>query len=317
MTFRTLIFSAFLALALCAPVVLAYADAPQIVAVVNEDAITQKDLDDRMKLIMASSGMPNTADIRRKLAPQVISSLIEEQIMMQEAKRLKLAVTPDEIEKGFANLAKQNNMSAEDFKAMLRKGGISLSTLQRQIQAHLSWSLVVQQKLRSRVTVTERDVDDVLAKIGKNVGRSEYLLAEIFLPVDDPKNEGKVRQLAASMISEIRAGRASFYKLAQQFSKSAGSANGGDLGWVQGEQLPKELAEGLSAMAVNQVSEPIRSPNGHHILFLREKRQLTAENVPNRDKVFTMLGLERLDRIQRGYMLDLKASAFIDNRVGS
>lgn len=317
MNLRALFFAVLFAFAASQPFVPAHADAQQIVAVVNEDAITQKDLDDRMKLIMASSGMPNTADIRRKLAPQVMNTLIEEQIMLQEARKLNIAVKPDEVEKGFASLAKQNKLTADQFKSMLKKGGISTVTLQNQIEAHLSWSLVVQQRLSPRVSITERDVDDALSRMTKNVGRSEYLLAEIFLPVDDAKSEGKVRQLASSMSAEIRAGRASFYKLAQQFSKSAGSANGGDLGWVQDEQVANELADSLKDMKANQVSDPIRSPNGYHILFLRETRQLAAENLPNRDKVFTMLGLERLDRMQRGYMLDLKASAFIENRVGS
>ncbi|MCL4678324.1 MAG: peptidylprolyl isomerase [Alphaproteobacteria bacterium] len=317
MILRALFFAVLFAVAASQPFAPAYANAQQIVAVVNEDAITQKDLDDRMKLIMASSGMPNTPDIRRRLAPQVINTLIEEQIMVQQARALKIDIKPEEIEKGFASLAKQNKMSAEDFKAMLKRGGISTLTLQNQIKAHLSWSLVVQQRLSPRVNVTERDVDDLLGRMTKNVGRSEYLLAEIFLPVDDAGSEAKVKQLAGSMMTEIKAGRASFYKLAQQFSKSAGSANGGDLGWVQEDQVAKELADALKGMTVDQVSEPIRSPNGYHILFIREKRQLASENLPSREKVFTMLGLERLDRMQRGYMLDLKASAFIENRVES
>lgn len=299
------------------PVMPVVASGPQIAAVVNEDAITQKDLDDRVRLIMASSGMPSRADIRQKLEPQVMNALIEEQIMMQEARRLKLEVPQEEIEKGFADLAKQNKMSAENFKAMLQKGGLPLSTLQRQIKAHLSWTMVVQERLRPRITITEREVDEVLARLSKNVGRAEYLLAEIFLPIDNAKAEAKVMQLASSLVSEIKAGRASFFKLAQQFSKSAGSANGGDLGWIPEDQLPEDVAGGVKALEVNQVSAPIRSSSGVHVMFLREKRQLTVEKMPNRDKIFNVLGMERLDRMQRGYMLDLKASAFIDVRVGS
>lgn len=317
MRLKYFFFAFLLAFAISQPCRVVMAADQQIVAVVNEDAITQKDLNDRMKLIMVSSRMPNREDIRSKLAPQIINSLIEEQIMMQEAKKLGLEVSPEDIEKGFESLAQQNKMSADHFKEMLRRGGIAVSTLKRQITAHLSWSLVIQKRIRPRINVTERDIDDVLARLSKNVGRSEYLLAEIFLPADKKADEAKVKQLALSMATEIRAGRASFYKLAQQFSQSAGSSKGGDLGWVQDGQLDKDMAAAVEGLSVNQVSNPIRSPNGYHLLFLREKRQLTAENLPDRDKVATMLGLERLDRMQRGYMLDLKASAFIDNRVGS
>ncbi|MCB1840670.1 MAG: peptidylprolyl isomerase [Rhodospirillales bacterium] len=301
---------------LSAPVA-ARAEEQQIAAVVNEDAITQKDLNDRMKLIMASSGMPNTPEIRKKLAPQVLNALIEEQIMLQEAKKLNLSLTDDDIENGFGKLAEQNKMSSSDFKGMMRRAGLSIATLQSQIRAHLSWSLVIQQKLRSRVSVTERDVDDVMERLQKNVGQSEYLLAEIFLPVDNAQAEGKAKQLASSMVSEIRAGRASFFKLAQQFSKSAGSSNGGDLGWVPENQLPEELQGVVKTTSANEVTDPVRSPNGYHILFLRDKRQLAADKLPTRDMVMQMLGHERLDRLQHGYLLDLKASSYIENRVES
>ncbi len=289
----------------------------QIAAVVNEDAISQKDLNDRIKLVMASSGMPNKPELRKKLAPQILNSLIEERLMVQEASKMGMDVTGDDIARGFETLAQQNNMKADAFKGMMRKGGLSLSTIEDQIKAHLSWGLVVQKKLRPRVSITERDVDDVLERLKKSAGQPEYLLAEIFLPADNAQVEGKVKQLAASMVTEIRAGRASFFKLAQQFSKSAGSSNGGDLGWVAENQLPQELREGVKDLAAKEVSAPIRTPHGYHILLVREKRQLSSDKLPSRDDVYQMLGQERLDRLQRGYLLDVKASAFIDNRVES
>ena len=289
----------------------------QIAAVVNEDAISQKDLNDRIRLIMASSGMPNKPELRKKLAPQILNSLIEERLMVQEASRMELGVTADDVARGFETLAQQNNMKADAFKGMMRKGGLSLVTVEDQIKAHLSWGLVVQKKLRPRVTITERDVDDVLERLMKGAGQPEYLLAEIFLPSDNAQVEGKVKQLAASMVTEIRGGRASFFKLAQQFSKSAGSSKGGDLGWVAENQLQQELREGVKGLAIKEVSAPIRTPHGYHILLVREKRQLSGDKLPSRDAVYQMLGQERLDRLQRGYLLDLKASAFIDNRVES
>src|SRR5690349_16568814 len=86
----------------------AHAQSESIAAVVNQDAISQTDVNDRMKLIIASSGLGDTPDTREKLRPQILNSLVEEQLKIQEAKRLEITVTPEEVEEGFASIAAQN-----------------------------------------------------------------------------------------------------------------------------------------------------------------------------------------------------------------
>jgi peptidyl-prolyl cis-trans isomerase SurA len=115
--------------------------------------------------------------------------------------------------------------------------------------------------------------------------------------------------------SDIRGGKASFMKVAQQFSKAAGAASGGDLGWIQQGQLPDELDSVLPRMQEGGVSKPIRSLSGFHIMLVRKKRVISEETIPARDAVRQAIGLERLDRLQRQYFLDLKSSALIENRL--
>lgn len=95
----------------------AQAQVEGIAAVVNEDAITMSDVEDRMRLIIASSGLPNTPEIKNKLSGQVVGSLIEEQIKIQEGRRLEIDVTQDEINQGFATIAQQNNIPVDKFTA--------------------------------------------------------------------------------------------------------------------------------------------------------------------------------------------------------
>lgn len=294
---------------------LTHAATQEIVAVVNEDAITAADLNKRLALIMASSGLPNTPEIRQKLAPQVINGLIEEQLMIQQAAKMDLTVTPEEIENGFNTIGQQNNMDGTKFKAMLKKGGIDISTLESQISAQIGWGKVVQAKLRTRVMISERDVDDALARIKAKVGATEYLVAEIFLPVDNKSKEDQAMQLANRMVGEIKKGKASFFKLAQQFSKSAGSAKGGDIGWMRQDQMAPEFLSGLKGVEKNQVSQPVRTSQGVHILFMRDTRSISDATVPSREQVYQNLGTERLDRLQRSYLRDIKASSFVDIRA--
>lgn len=286
-----------------------------IVAVVNEDIISIGDLNKRLKLIMASSGLPNTPEIKGKLAPQIIRSLVEEQLMLQEGRRLNMSVLPDEIEQGFATVAQQNKMSPEQFKAMMTKGGIDISTLRRQIEAQISWTKVVQEKLRPRVVISDMDLEDAMARLKAKIGTTEYLAAEIYLPFNDPKQEASARELANRLRQELRGGKAGFFQLAQQFSKAAGSARGGDVGWLNETQLSAEVLAGLKTLQKNQVTEPIKGLTGYHIFFLRESRTMTEATMPSREQVYNSLGTERLDRLQRRHLLDLKTSSFVDIRV--
>lgn len=302
-------------LALLLPLV-SQAQSEGIAAVVNADAISESDMNDRLNMVLVTSGLPNNAEVRSKLAPQVIGSLIEEQIKLQEARALEIEVPSEEIEQGFATIAQQNNIPPDKFKDVLKQSGINIDTMRRQIESQIAWSKVVQKKLRPQVIVSDNDIDAVLDRLSSNKGLTEYLLAEIFLPVDDPQAENDTRQLAQKLSSEIKKG-APFFKLAQQFSKAAGAAQGGDMGWIQQAQLPEELAQSAQQLEKDAASDPIRSLSGYHILYLRDKRQISDETMPGRDQVMTQIGLERLERLQRRYLLDLKSAAFIENRVGS
>lgn len=286
-----------------------------IVMVVNEDAITRSDLNDRLALIMASSGLPPSQDTVNKLTPQIVGALVDEQIRLQEARRLDLSVSQVEIDEGFAEIAKQNNFTPEQFREMINKGGLNIKTMEDQIRAQLAWTKVIQTRLRPQVIISDSDVDSYLKRIRDNIGQPEYLVAEIFLPVDSGDAERDVQQLAIKLASEIRSGQAPFPKVAQQFSKSAGATNGGDLGWIAQGQLQQELDRVLPQLEPGAVSNPIRSTSGYHIITVREKRLVSEESLPSEGDVRQIIGLQRLERLQRRLLLDLKSSAFIDNRL--
>lgn len=290
-------------------------DSMSIAAVVNEDAISEADVRDRLRLILASSGLPDTPEMRQKALGQVLDSLVDEQIKMQEAARNELTVTEEDIDKAFAQIAGNNKMTPEQFAGVLKQQGINRVTLNRQIKAQIAWTKVVQKVVRPQVTVSANDVAALKERMRKNIGKSEYLVSEIFLPVDDAAKEGDVRQLGAKLSSEIGEGKAPFAGVARQVSRAAGAEKGGDMGWVQEGRLPEELDGALKALAEGQVSQPIRGANGYHILQLRGKRSFAEANIPSDDDITDQIGFERLDRAQQRYLLDLKSAAFIERRV--
>ncbi|MFP4098598.1 MAG: peptidylprolyl isomerase [Alphaproteobacteria bacterium] len=293
----------------------AYAQTQSIVAVVNDDVITQSDLSKRIRLVTSSSGLPPTAEVRQKITQQILANLINEQIMFQEANRFNFSATQEEIEEGFAQIAKQNQKSPQEFTRMLEQMGVDLSTMERQIEAQILWGKVVQHQLRPRVVISERDIDDALSRIEMKIGTTEYFVAEIYLPFGDAEEKSQVRNLANELVREVRNGKASFFKLAQQFSQAAGAANGGNKGWVNEAELSDPLLNALKNTGENQVTNPVEVPNGYHILLLRDKRTLSEDTVPSREQIRYNMGTARMDRMQRQYLMDLRLASYIDIRL--
>ena len=129
-------------------------------------------------------------------------------------------------------------------------------------------------RLRPTIEISDEEVDEIIARIRQSQGTTQLRLSEIFLPVDSAQQEDTVRETAVRMMEQLGAG-ADFDALARQFSASATSSVGGDLGWIQSAQLPSELAEVVTQMSKSQVSGPIRTFGGFYILYLRNTRQVS------------------------------------------
>ncbi|QQG36346.1 MAG: peptidylprolyl isomerase [Micavibrio aeruginosavorus] len=286
-----------------------------IAAVVNSDAITATDVEERLRLVMVSSGIPNSPEIRQRLTSQVINMLVDERLMMQEAGRLGITISPQDVENGFATIAQQNNMDLAKFRAVMKQQGVPVRAMESQIRAQMAWGKVVQQKIRPQVTVNDLEVDNMIERLRANIGKGEYLVGEIFLPIDNPEQEADMRQLSLKLTREMLQGKAPFQRVATQFSQSASAKRGGDLGWVQEGQLAPEIEEVLLRMKEGDLSEPIRTLAGYYIITLRKQRMIAEENIPSRDEIMQRLGNDRLERAQRRHLLDLKAEAFIERRV--
>jgi peptidyl-prolyl cis-trans isomerase SurA len=245
-----------------------------IAAVVNDDVITYTDLYDRMNLVIKSSRMPNTTEFKERLLPQVLTGLITEQIQMQEADRLGLETTQEEIDRGFAELAGQNNLEAEQFKTILRRDGINIKTLEKQIESQLAWGKVIQREIRPRVQLTDSDINNEIERLKRREGQEEYFIAEIFLPYgeDSDASEKEVRTTANDLSRQLKADVQKFPAAARQFSQSATAASGGIIGWVTADQMDEEISLTLNNMDVGDVSQPVKTNDGYSIIFMREKR---------------------------------------------
>lgn len=292
-----------------------FAGQESIVAVVNQGVVTASDLNARLNLIASSTGLQPSKELNDKLRPQVLDMLVEEQIKMQEAQRLNISVESTEIDSGFEMIAKQNNIPVDVFKKALTQHGVRLSTLRSQIEAQLAWTKVVQKRVRPRVEVSDADIESEIEQLRANIGKNQYRLAEIFLPVADGTKASDVKALARKLSDQLAQTPEAFQKVARQFSQSAGAEQGGMIGWVFGGQVSKEVETVLPSLTVGKVSSPVETPAGFYILLAVDKRQISEDTLPSHDDVMQRIGTQRLDRAQRRYMMDLFSASFIEKRI--
>jgi peptidyl-prolyl cis-trans isomerase SurA len=249
----------------------------RIAAVVNEGVISLRDVQERLALTMITSAMPNTPENRQRLLPTVLRTLIDDQLRLQEAERLKITVTESDISGAMRRIEEGNRMAPGTLEAMLQRSGLPLSALQNQLRPQIAWAKAAQASLRRQVYVQPEEVDAALVQIEAMQDQPKRRVSELVIPVNQPDQESQAHDLAQRLIEELRNG-AQFSALAQQFSASATARQGGDLGWVTGGQLSPEIDEVITQMQPGQISNPVRVASGYALLMVTDIRQPGASN---------------------------------------
>lgn len=244
----------------------------RIAAIVNDEVVSVYDLESRMQLIIASSGLQPTEQLRERLTRQVLRGLVDERLRMQEAKRRNVPVTSSNLEQAIALIEEQNRMPKGGLEEFIKRNGIPRDTMMDQLRAQIAWSKLVSRQLRPRITIGDDEIDEALERIKERQGELEYHISEILLTVDRPEQDAEIRRTAARLVEELRRG-ARFAAVAQQFSQAASASTGGDLGWIQAGALGDELAQRVPAMKEGEIAGPFAIPGGVQIIRLEDKRR--------------------------------------------
>lgn len=242
-----------------------------IVAVVNNDIISQFDLGSRIKFVIFSSRLPTNKKIVQRISPQVLQGLINDKLKLQEAKRLGVKVSPAEIRAGINKIEKKNGLPSGGMREFFAKQSIDFRTFELQIEAELAWRKAVVRQVRSTIKISENAIDEAIEKIKTNTGKPEYFVAEIFTPFDPSKSVEETYQSALRLYSQLQKG-ADFAALARAFSQSAAAAKGGNLGWIRKDQVDQNLSKTIINMTKGSTTRPIKGADGYYILRLLNQR---------------------------------------------
>jgi peptidyl-prolyl cis-trans isomerase SurA len=244
----------------------------RIVAIVNNDVVSQHYLDNRINLFIATANVADTPESRQQLAPQVLETLINDRLKGQEIRRLNITVSQDELDEALTQIAKELRVPPQDLKTAIERRGAQLATLIDQVETEIAWMKAVQRSAGSRLSVSEDEVDELLARMMEAPSGPEYRVAEIFLPVETAAADAAVQAQAQRLIEELRRG-ATFPTLARTFSQGPTAQAGGDLGWVRRGQLVAEMDRYLDDLDRGEMVGPLRSADGYRLMLLIDKRE--------------------------------------------
>jgi len=293
-----LILRAFVALTIILCPVLASAQGLRVVARVNDDAITDFELTQRVVLAIRTTNQPDTPELRQRIAPQMLRQMIDERLQIQDAKRIGLRATDGEIAQKIGEIERSAGLAPGQFKQYLQGIGVPYEIAAQQLEATISWLKIVRRRVRSQVDISDTEVDEALARMRANIGKTESRVGEIFIPIDRPEQAEETRRSADRIVEQLRRG-APFPTLAQQFSHGATAQTGGDLGWILPGTLDPSLDAAIEKLQVRGTSDPIRTSAGWHIIFVADRRSFASSRP---DEV-------RLNLVQLTLALPVNASA--------
>jgi peptidyl-prolyl cis-trans isomerase SurA len=248
-----------------------------VAAVVNDDIISSYDLMQRMRLLMVTSGMQPTQENLPQLEQEALRSLIDEHVQMQELRRVEKAQkitiisTDQEVAEQIQDIAKGNNMTADQLTQQLAAQGVGIDTWKAQIRADSSWQAWISGRYGSRLRIGDDQIKAFERRQAEAASKPQYQVSEVFIDAQRVGGMEVAENGAKQLITQMQQG-APFPAVARQFSASPTAANGGDAGWVSPGEMPPEVDAALEQLRPGQLSAPVPVRDGVYIIYLRDKR---------------------------------------------
>ena len=300
-------------LALAAPAAWA-GTANRIVAIVNEAVITEADLAAHVSDLAdeLEERLPDEPRDDGALRAAVLQRLIQQQLILQEGRRAGVTVPSAAVLKRLEELRERFDTEA-DFQHSLKTSGLSEERLKEQIREQLLIKAVIDGRIRSGISVSPQEVareankDPAQAQPGERV-RAAHLL----IRVTEERPEAAARALIEQLHRQAERG-ADFGALAAKHSEDPHRDEGGDMGWVaQGDLLP-ELDAALFSLSPGQVSDPIQTRLGFHLVKVLDRRTSTSLSLQEaHEAIYRRLYAEKFERAFQRWISELGRKAYIE-----
>jgi peptidyl-prolyl cis-trans isomerase SurA len=287
----------------------------KVVAVVNSEVITWSELYKAMEFEASPQVKAMSERERHKIFEQnektFLENLIDTRLLLQEAKKLGISATDDEINKTMQSIREKYGMTDEAMKEAVSKEGFTIDEYKKKLADQIVINRLIDRDVRSKVLVTEAELNAYLAKNTTMPSKDEgYKISLIVVKkTDDPKqSEEKARMIYEKII----AGEA-FANVARTYSEDASAKAGGDLGFVSKSDLSNQFLDVLTKLKPGEVSEPFSTVSGINIVKL-ESEKIYKSPAELRQAMQEKLYAEKFERDYKAWVKSLRQRAYVDIR---
>ena len=219
----------------------------RIIAVVNNDVITEFELQNRVHQVAINLRRQNIElPPMPQLRAQVLDRLITEKAMQQRAREVGIRIDEQMVTASIEQIAHNNHMTTDELRDRLREEGVAWSQFRTQIREEITQQRLREREVDSKINIPESEVDTYLAEQAGFTGSdtTEYHVEHILIPYMDEASEKEARNLAEDLVNRAKKGE-DFGKLAAAYSKAPDALEGGDLGWRDATRLPSVYWQAL------------------------------------------------------------------------
>jgi peptidyl-prolyl cis-trans isomerase SurA len=248
----------------------------RVVAIVNDGVLLNSDLDEQVEVVSDRLRQQKLElPPQNVLRQQVLERLVVQEIQLQRANHAGVKVTDEMLNAALQDVAKRNSLTLSQLPDALAKQGVDYPSYRDDIRREITITLLRQRDVLQHISVTPREIDQFLEKQAKAPSeRNEYNVSHILVAVGQeasPAQQEAAAKRAQEVYDRAKSGE-DFAKLAVAYSNSQTALEGGALGWRKGSELPTFLADIIARLKPGEVSEPLRTPTGYHIIRLNEVR---------------------------------------------
>ena len=248
----------------------------RVVAIVNDGVVLNSDLDAEVAAVTERlKEQKLELPPQNVLRQQVLERLVLQEIQVQRAGKAGVKVSDENVNAALQDVAKRNGMTLTQLPEALARQGVDYPTYREEIRREIMLQMLRQRDVMQHIAVTPREIDQFLEKQSKTPSaRDEFNVSHILIAVGQEATQAQLDAAAkrANEVYERAKGGEDFAKLAVAYSNSQTAFEGGALGWRKGSELPTFLTDVVAKLKPGEVSEPLRTPTGYHIIRLNEVR---------------------------------------------
>lgn len=257
-----------------------------VIAIVNDSAISSWDLQQRIRLIIVTSGVRATEQNIGQIEQEALNELINERLEIQEVKKaekdqkFKIIADDKDVDDEINHMADQSNhMTGEQLLAALANNGVGAATLREKLRAEISWQRWVHGRYGgSRLKISQEQINAVIKQIEEQAEKPQYWIGEIFIDASRVGGMQQAENGAEQLIAQMQQG-APFNAVARQFSAAPTAANGGDTGWITEADMRPEVRAAVEQLHPGELSKPIPVEGGVYIIALRDKHEGSSSSL--------------------------------------